>query len=163
MKGRKPKPTAEKLLTGNPGKRPLNDREPQYGPLPVDVPIELTDPEAVAEWQRTVVPAITKGQIQTTDRVLAIAHCELWATWRSQVALAARNPHVVATKTGHPMPNPARGMANTTLKLLGKVDSELGFSPTSRSRIAVGGESEADPLAEFLGASEPQGIAARTH
>ena len=27
-RGRKPKPTALKLLEGNPGKRPLNDREP---------------------------------------------------------------------------------------------------------------------------------------
>ena len=27
-RGRKPKPTALKVLEGNPGKRPLNDREP---------------------------------------------------------------------------------------------------------------------------------------
>ena len=29
MRGRRPKPTRLKLLTGNPGKRPLNDDEPQ--------------------------------------------------------------------------------------------------------------------------------------
>ena len=29
MRGRKPKPTALKVLEGNPGKRPLNKKEPQ--------------------------------------------------------------------------------------------------------------------------------------
>jgi hypothetical protein len=32
MRGRKPKPTRLKLVAGNPGKRPLNPREPTPEP-----------------------------------------------------------------------------------------------------------------------------------
>jgi P27 family predicted phage terminase small subunit len=138
MRGRKPKPTVLKLLHGNPGKRKINDKEPMPAPLPDACPPELTDGDAQQEWARTIVPAIARGQITSADRVFAIAHCDLWATWRSQLADASRHAHVVAAgKSGHPMPNPARGMANKTLMLLAKVDAELGLTPVSRSRVRV--------------------------
>jgi len=44
MRGRKPKPSYLKLLNGNPGKRPLNEREPQPQPereIP-PAPLELS-------------------------------------------------------------------------------------------------------------------------
>ena len=136
MRGRKRKPTALKLLEGNRGKRKLNPDEPVPDPLPTDVPPELQDKAAIEEWTRTIVPAIYRRQITEAERVLAIAHCELWATWRSQVADAARHAHVIAVgKDSRPAPNPARRMANQTLQLLVKVDAELGLTPTSRSRV----------------------------
>jgi P27 family predicted phage terminase small subunit len=136
MRGRKPTPTVLKLLNGNPGKRPINANEPIPEPLPTDCPPELTASDAIKEWHERIVPAITRNQITSADRVFAIAHCELWATWRSQLADAARHAHVIASgKSGHPMPNPARGMANKTFLILAKVDAELGLTPTSRSRV----------------------------
>lgn len=153
MRGRKPKPTVLKLLAGNPGKRKLNDREPKPGPLGESCPEELSSPDARSEWDRTIAPAIARGQITSADRVFAIAHCELWATWRSQLADAAKHAHVVAAgKSNHPMPNPARGMANRTLQLLAKIDSELGLTPSSRSRVYVadGSESPQDKWAGIL-------------
>ena len=138
MRGRKPTPTALKLLRGNPGKRRLNADEPTPDALPAAVPAELTDPEASAEWTRTIVPAIASGQITAADRAMAIAHCELWATWRSLLADAARHPHVVAVgPSQYPTPNPARVMSNKTFSLLKAVDAELGLTPTSRSRVTA--------------------------
>ena len=119
--------------------------------LSLECPHELIDPVAVAEWTRTIAPAIQRGQITAADRVSAIAHCELWATWRSQLADAARHPHVVsAGKSGHPIPNPARGMANKTLSLLMKVDAELGLTPTSRTRVVVN-RSSGEPTSKWAG------------
>jgi phage terminase small subunit len=67
-----------------------------------------------------------------------IAHCELSSTWRSQIAEAIKHPHIVAVgPRRYPIPNPARGMANKTLLILAQVDEKLGFSPMSRSRVAV--------------------------
>lgn len=150
MRGRKPVPTVLKMIRGNPGKRDLNTHEPQAGELSMACPPELLEAEAQQEWVRTIVPAILIGQITETDRVLAIAHCELWSTWRSQLADAARHPHVVAVgEHKHPMPNPARGMANKTLGMLVKVDSELGLSPASRSRVTAIPKSSANPLDRF--------------
>ncbi len=140
MPGRKRVPTVLKVLRGNPGRRPLNLDEPQPDALPADVPDVLTDPVAVAEWIRAIVPAIRIGQITAADRTLAIAHCELWATWREQLAAAAKNPHVSpAGKHNYLVPNPARVMANKTLTLLAGVDEKLGFSPTSRAKVQVKG------------------------
>ena len=50
-RGRKPKPTALKLLEGNPGKRPLNDKEPKPQKKAPSCPKWL-DPEAKKEWRR---------------------------------------------------------------------------------------------------------------
>lgn len=154
MRGRKPTPTVLKLLNGNPGKRAINSDEPKPDQLDEAVPAELDDPVAAEEWTRTIVPAIERGQITEADRVLAIAHCELWATWRSQIAAAAKHAHVVAVgKNSHPMPNPARTMANKTLQLLTKIDAELGLTPSSRSRVRVNlrdGDDEDTTLAKLL-------------
>jgi P27 family predicted phage terminase small subunit len=96
--------------------------------------------DAQTEWRRTIAPAITRGQITAADRVFAIAHCELWSTWRSQLADAAKHAHVVAAgKNKYPTPNPARTMSNKTLLLLAKVDQELGLTPVSRSRVKAEG------------------------
>jgi P27 family predicted phage terminase small subunit len=116
----------------------LNPDEPRPGDLDLACPVDLTEPAACAEWHRAIVPAIQIGQITDADRVLAIAHCDLWAQWRSQSAEAARHPHVIAAGSSkYPMPNPARVMANKTLQLLAQIDEKLGFSPTSRSRVVV--------------------------
>ena len=51
MRGRKPKPTRLKVITGNPGKRPLNLDEPMPEPIVPDFPPELS-PAAQIEWHR---------------------------------------------------------------------------------------------------------------
>ncbi len=141
MRGRKPVPTVLKLLAGNPGKRKLNAEEPHPEALAPDCPEEIAeDADARREWVRVIAPAIARGQITAADRAAAIAHCDLWATWRSQLVAAARHAHVVAVgKHGYPTPNPARGMANKTLLMLMKVDAELGLTPASRSRVKASG------------------------
>lgn len=150
MRGRKPTSTVLKLARGNPGRRKINADEPRPPHLDTDCPSELVDPDEVLEWTRTVVPAIQRGQITSADRCFAIAHCALWSTWRSQLADASRHAHVIAAKTGHPMPNPARGMANRTFLLLAKVDAELGLTPTSRTRVKGDAQGESDDLEKAI-------------
>lgn len=138
--GRKPVPTALKLLRGNPGKRRINRDEPQPDALEVACPEVLEDPVARAEWTRAIVPAIRIGQITSADYVLATAHCELFATWRAQTAAAAAGPLTVEVgKHKYKVPNPARVMAHKTLVLLASIDEKLGFSPTSRSKVQTKG------------------------
>lgn len=139
MTGRKPKPTALKRLTGNPGKRPLPENEPKHEALGEAMPAELlADAEAAAEWQRVIVPTIRIGQICLPHRAMAIAHCIVWSQWLRQVGEAARNPEIVAAgKNKYPIPNPARGMANASLARLIQIDAELGLTPASQSKVAA--------------------------
>ena len=150
--GPKPVPTNILLMRGS--RRAKRPEEPRSGSLPAAVPAELlSDPVAVEEWTRTIVPAIDSGQIQVTDRALVIAHCAIWAQWRLQLAEARTRPTIMTTGTktirhadgsvetigGRPIRNPAQGMADTTLKILAALDAELGFSCTSRTRVRVPG------------------------
>jgi P27 family predicted phage terminase small subunit len=130
----------------------MNVDEPETAVIPLTVPEELADcPVAVSEWERTIVPAIERGQITAPDRAFAIAHCDLWATWREQVAEAALDGrHVIETASGRRIPNPARTMANATLALLAKVDAELGFTPSSRSRVKVAPQHKKSAVEQFL-------------
>src|SRR5688572_7318876 len=80
MPGRKPQPTALKLLKGNPGKRPLNADEPQVEPAQPDPPAWITGP-ARAQWRR-IAPQLEKARILThVDRDSLAAYCDALAMW----------------------------------------------------------------------------------
>src|SRR5262245_15207940 len=80
MRGRKPKPTVLKVLDGNPGKRPLNEREPV---APTDEPMapDWLDDEAKAEWGRVVVELRAMGLLSSADRAALAAYCTCWSRW----------------------------------------------------------------------------------
>ena len=67
MRGRRPKPTRLKMLTGNPGKRPLNGNEPRPAPAVPDCPAEL-GPLARTEWNRLVGELAAKAAAVETRR-----------------------------------------------------------------------------------------------
>jgi len=134
----KPTPTALKVLRGNPGRRPLNAREPEPPALAEAVPRELTGRVARREWRRTIAPAIRIGMITAADRALAMHYCVLFDTWTMQIAEAAKSPDVqIYGKNNFAMPNVSRTNANKTLLLLTKVESQLGFTPTTRPKVQV--------------------------
>jgi len=56
-----------KLLRGNPGKRPLNEGEPQPTPLAPACPPELS-PTAKDEWNRIIVELVELGLMTNLDR-----------------------------------------------------------------------------------------------
>ena len=76
MRGRKPKPTVLKLLDGNPGKRPLNDREPA-APSGNSGAAELARRRGPGEWFRTVEGAQRDGPDEPgrRDGAGGLLHC----------------------------------------------------------------------------------------
>jgi P27 family predicted phage terminase small subunit len=137
MRGRKPKPTALKLLHGVPGHRPLNPHEPlarALGPAP---PPELVDdPTALAEWAR-ILKACAAGHVLTTDRAVVVAYCKQWSLWVRLEQEAARYPFILKGAHGTPMQNPLMRLANKACLAMLRASAECGFSPSSRSRISA--------------------------
>lgn len=135
--GTRPRPTAMRVLTGNPSKRPLPAHEPAPDALEEAVPPEVVEDTARAEWIRTIVVAIRCGMVTSTDRALAIAHCRLWSRWVAQ------------------MNRRDNGGAGKTLALLIRVDIELGLTPTARTKVqAVAPKVRKDnPLSKYLQSS----------
>lgn len=152
MRGTKPKPTAQRLLEGNPGKRALNDREPQPDPVGDDFdtppPIVATEPEAIAEWLR-LAPMLRKcRQVTEADRAALIACCIEWAHYRK--AVEHRLPEIIKAPSGYAMPNPWISIGNKALAALVKLWAELGLTPSSRSRVTTDGPGAGgDAFSEF--------------
>ncbi len=80
MKGRKPKPTALKKLAGNPGRRPLNEKEPMIREGKPRCPSHLNEP-AKTEWRRIAPVLYEAGLITHIDRALLAAYCQNYGRW----------------------------------------------------------------------------------
>lgn len=158
VRGRKPKPTALKVLQGNPGHRDLNGDEPQHTALAIaDYPPELStgrleaDTEARAEWDRVAGGLVISGQVTAVDRGLLVSYCVKYGQWFALEREAALTPFVVNTPAGHPIKNPGLVLANQTLGVMLRAAAELGITPSSRSRVtSVKTGAPANPLARFL-------------
>ena len=74
MKGRKPKPTALKILNGNPGCRKLNNDPKVSMELP-DCP-EYLGPEAREEWFRVAEDLNGKGILARVDQQALACYCQ---------------------------------------------------------------------------------------
>jgi P27 family predicted phage terminase small subunit len=154
MKGRKPTPTTLKLLNGNPGKRPLNEREPQAPQGVPEIP-EWLDDEAKAEWSRITIDLAEMGLLSKADRPALAAYCTAWSRWVDAEAQVKKYGTVVKSPDkGFPMKSPYLSIADQAMELMRKLLVEFGLTPSSRSRIRVpAGGDEADELDRFLEAS----------
>ena len=84
-RGRKPKPTALKILEGNPGKRPQNPFEP----VPVKGDIKCPDwllPEAKKEWKRLAPALEAMGVLTMADQTAFEGYCQAYARWKECLA-----------------------------------------------------------------------------
>lgn len=150
MAGRRPKPTALKELAGNPGKRPLNKREPKPRKKQgMPVPRHLRE-EARREWRRLRPELEAAGLLTAVDADALALYCETYATWVEATAQAQKEGLIVYTDKGYPVQNPLLGIANQAARMLRAMLIEFGMTPASRSRVAVEGAGEVDPLDAFL-------------
>lgn len=147
MAGRRPTPTATKLLNGNPGKRPINKSEPQFTGIPT-CPKHL-DKAAKAEWKRVATELIAAGLLTTVDRAALAAYCSAWSRWiDGETNIQKFGTVIKSPKSGYPIQNPYVGVANTALDQMRKFLIEFSMTPASRSRLQVSNESS-DPTAAF--------------
>lgn len=134
--GRKPKPTAIKEIAGNPGKRPLNGREPK----PTGVPTcpAMLNAVAKAEWQRLRKELVPMGLLTNVDRAALMAYCVVYARWvKAEEQIEKLGEYIKSSKSGYLIQAPWVGVANKALELMHKYATEFGFTPSSRTRLSV--------------------------
>ena len=136
MRGRRPKPTRLKVLTGNPGKRPLNPNERRPEPVMLECPPEL-GPAAQREWTRLVSELSSLNMITSLDRAALATYCGAYALWAESTEAIQKFGAMVKSPTGYPMQSPYISIANRQAEILMRIASEFGFTPASRSRISV--------------------------
>ena len=149
MAGRKPKPSQLKLVSGNPGHRPLNKNEPQPKAATARAPHGLSK-LAQKHWH-TVAKQLSDAKILTElDKTALVLYCEAWARWREATDAVAERGMLVKSPSGYPIQNPYLSIANKAFEQMQKMLVEFGMTPSSRSRIQVQEDNSADPMDSYL-------------
>lgn len=132
--GRRPKPTFLKVISGNPGKRPLNDSEPQpVGDLQ-DAPDWMTETQR-AGW-RYAIESAPSGLLKRLDRSALTVWVVAEDLHRDAAEKVAKYGAIIkAPNTGVPLQSPFVAVLNKQAQLMLKAAAELGFTPSSRSRV----------------------------
>jgi phage terminase small subunit len=135
MRGPKPVPSNVKRFKGNPGKRPLNEKEPQSElvssvPKP---PAWLKTADAKRIWQEQVEFLIKNRILGKNEQDLLASYCFLQAEFIRE-AKTGRTPNASLVSQ-------MRALAAT-----------FGIGPAERSRIKTGnGKEEEEDIREFIG------------
>lgn len=130
-RGPRPLPTALKRARGNPGKRKLNDAEPELPPVGDLEPPEGLGGPGLAEWKRLASTLTSSGVLTEGDVTLFENYC--------RALTDLRRFEVKARKAG-PELAIAKGFAGMVVKLRAQVtqlQAQIGLTPSSRSGVKV--------------------------
>lgn len=143
MNGRKPKPTAQKRLEGNPGQRRLNDAEPIPG-LDLPEPPAWLMTDARKEWFRVAPDLIRMGVLTGDDWTNFAAYCQTWA----RLCNLERRMKRATFEERHD-----RKIVTTFrdyLMQLRSLGSEFGLTPASRTRLSGDPKDKGDDFEDFV-------------
>lgn len=149
MPGPAPKPTALKRLAGNPGKRPLNESEPQFKRVKLHAPPHLNEPAKV-EWRRLAQHLYKLGMLTVIDRAALAAYCQAWGDWVEAEQHLETDGRVLVTDKGYNYINPWVSVRNNAVMQMDKFGSKFGYTPSDRSKIRADAETEEQSLADLL-------------
>jgi len=157
--GRKPKPTALKILEGNPGRRPLNKNEPNPPQIASGCPEWLSD-KAKEEWARAAPILERLGLLTELDRVAFAGYCQNYGKWvEAEEFLKEKGTTYGYSKKDDDGKTiavyitqfPQVAIARKCMEQIIKLCAEFGMTPSSRGRMSLPNEGEEnDPLEELL-------------
>lgn len=134
--GRRPKPTALKLIQGNPGHRPINKDEPKpkIPQRAMKAPPHLSE-GARREWKRIAPELHRLGLLTLMDKAALEAYCVCYDRWRQAEAKVKERGDILRTENGNIIHNPYLSVANRARDDLKKFIVEFGMTPSSRTNI----------------------------
>ncbi len=148
--GRKPKPTAQKILEGNPGKRKLNTNEPKPAKKAPTCPKWL-DEEAKREWRRLSKHLESIGVLTEVDMTAFAGYCQAYSRWKEAEEFVSKHGAIIKTPSGYWQQVPQVAIAHKYLTLMKTFCQEFGLTPSSRSRISSEGSDDTpDDMMEAL-------------
>ena len=138
-RGPRPLPSKLKALAGNPGRRPLNDREPDVGKAPT-CPRWLSK-EAREHWRR-IVPILTRMRLVGDVDADALAqYCVAFARWRECMKVLDRDgwSYTTENKNGatYTAERPEAWQAKAAQTVCTKYQQEFGMTPSARTGVKV--------------------------
>jgi P27 family predicted phage terminase small subunit len=150
MRGRKPKPTEVKRRAGNPGKRKLNDAEPQFTAAIATQPPPFLATAAKEVWAVLAVELERSGVLKAVDLGTLAMYCQAYARWKDAEAAIASAGILTTNDKGVEIVNPAVRVSDMSVKQMVRLASELGITPASRSKVKADAPAKGKSLAELL-------------
>ncbi len=154
-RGPQPKPTALRILNGNPSGRPINKKEPtpKRGVPPCP---DWLDDLGKDCWRWLVEQLGTLGLLSMAEANTMARYCDLWSNWRQATAVIREKgfAYPIKTKDGrlkYLQPFPQVSIANRATIELRRLEQEFGLTPASRTRLTTDKPvDDTDDIAEFL-------------
>jgi len=157
-RGPPPKPTALKLLEGNPGKQKLNKAEPKPPALPKipKAPSRLLA-DAKKEWRRLASALVGMDVLTEIDFTAFAELCQNYAyyliTDKKILSLGTEGVYAMQeTNTGYIQQHPLLSLRRQYYDQWRRGLADFGLTPAARSRLVVGDANAGadDPMESFL-------------
>jgi len=150
MRGRKPKGPNLKLISGNPGKRPI-----PTNPQPNVLSLDAEPPAWIGKygrefWKEEAPELIELGVLTEADLPMWSILCCTWNMLRRSLESLDQDGLTTKDERGLPRKNPAWTLFNSAAKDFSRLAQEFGMTPLSRQRLDVKPPvQEDDPWADF--------------
>ena len=134
--GRPPKPSALKLVSGNPGKRATNSKEPEPLLLNKLTPPKHLAPASAAVWKQ-LAPMLRRNQVLTEMDVVALEMlCDSVADYRAAREKRNGNFTSYGAKGGQQLDQLLVAQQMCAKRAEGFM-AKFGMDPVSRSRVMI--------------------------
>lgn len=139
-RGPAPKPTALRIIEGNPSNRPLQKNEPKPT-AGIPTRPEWLLPEAKHEWSRVVPELERLGLLTVVDRAALATYCQAWARYvEAEAKLSEYGGVLKAKKSDYVQVSPYETISRHSAQIVKAFCAEFGLTPSSRGRMSVGVE-----------------------
>lgn len=151
LRGPAPQPTALKVIRGNPGKRPLNAREPKPQAIRPTMPPEVRDNKRAAREWRRLCPILERMKILTEADGIALAGLCIAVAEESecQSKIDGSGLLIETKRTGMIRLNPLIQLRELARRRRDRLLREFGFSPSSRSSLVTNQNSASNDEWDF--------------
>ena len=134
LRGPAPEPTALRIVKGNPGKRPLNEREPQPRVRKPHCPDHL-DEIAKQEWKR-LLPILRRMRVLTEADYIALGNlCLQYSVLIKAEQQLAKSGLLFKTPSGYVQQSPLISIVSNASQQVTGLCREFGLTPSARSRV----------------------------
>jgi P27 family predicted phage terminase small subunit len=157
-RGPKPLPTTIHILNGNPGKRPLNDQEPDFDPADLRPPTGITK-MARKKWRQMAPMLLERGLLTQGDRDMLHNYCLAFERWQQAEKVLSEEGTTFESVSEDGFvrisQRPEVNISKTYQQQMYRIAAEFGMSPSSRSRVKATPpktKKYKDPMDELLSA-----------
>jgi P27 family predicted phage terminase small subunit len=152
--GRRPTPTHLKLVKGNPGRRPLNRKEPKPRRSRPSPPLHLSE-KARETWGYTTALLDRMGVLTEADGIALEMLSEAYADFlaaKAELKAVGSDYYQTSTASGDAMHriHPAVAQRNDADRRIRAWLAEFGMTPSARARVKADAEAEEDRAASYF-------------